>query len=84
MGTISDMCAQIIEARDGPVSVRELVNFLVAAGKFRHPEKDRANYGTVFGTLQRDERFAKKRGKGEFYLISKTSPDELPLVSSHA
>ena len=83
-GTIADMCAQIIEARDGPVSVRELVNFLVAAGKFRHPEKDRANYGTVFGTLQRDERFGKKRGKGEFYLISKISPDELPLVSSRA
>jgi hypothetical protein len=83
-GTIADMCAQVMEARGGPVTVRELVNILTAAGKFRNPEKDRGNYGTVFGTLQRDERFAKKRGKGEFYLISKSSPNALPLVSSRA
>ena len=81
-GTIADMCAQIIEARGAPVSVRELVTILTAAGKFRNPEKDRGNYGTVFGTLQRDERFGKKRGKGEFYLIGKTSPSEPLSVPS--
>src|SRR3990170_8722691 len=79
-GTIADMCAQVMEARNGPVSVRELVNVLAAAGKFRNPEKDRANYGTVFGTLQRDERFGKKRGKGEFHLLSGASPNE-PLLT---
>ena len=79
-GTIADMCAQIMEARGGPVTVRELVNTLAAAGKFRNPEKDRANYGTVFGTLQRDERFGKKRGKGEFHLLSGASPNE-PLLT---
>ena len=78
-GTIADMCAQVIEARDRAVSVRELVNILAAAGKFRHPEKDRANYGTVFGTLQRDERFGKKAGKGVFYLI-KEAPAAEPLL----
>lgn len=81
-GTIADMCAQIIEAKDGPVSVREFVNFLVAAGKFRHPEKDRANYGTVFGTLQRDERFGKKPGKGVFYLIREIPDAGLALRPS--
>ena len=83
-GTIADMCAQIIEARGGPVSVRELVNVLTAAGKFRNPEKDRGNYGTVFGTLQRDERFGKKRGKGEFYLIREESTAEALLPPSRA
>lgn len=78
--TIADMCAQIMEARNGPVSVRELVNILGAAGKFRNPEKDRANYGTVFATLQRDERFGKKRGKGEFYLLKVA--DAEPLLPS--
>ena len=76
-GTIADMCAQVIEARNGSVSVRELVNVLAAAGKFRNPEKDRANYGTVFGTLQRDERFGKKRGKGEFYLVKVADAEPL-------
>src|SRR3990172_8452220 len=76
-GTIADMCAQIMEARGGPVTVRELVNILAAASKFRNPEKDRANYGTVFGTLQRDERFGKKRGKGEFYLVKVADAEPL-------
>ncbi len=83
-GTIADMCAQIIEARGGPVSVRELVNVLTAAGKFRNPEKDRGNYGTVFGTLQRDERFGKKRGRGEFYLLREESTAEALLPPSRA
>lgn len=69
-GTIADMAAQIMEAQGGSVTVRELVDLLTAAGKFRSPEKDRHNYGTVFGTLQRDERFAKVPKKGEFYLRS--------------
>lgn len=69
-----------VRLRNGPVSVRELVTILRAAGKFRNPEKDRANYGTVFSTLQHDERFAKKRGKGEFYLIRETVPDDEPLL----
>ena len=69
-GTIADVCAQVIEAKGRPVPVRELVTILAAAGKFRHPENYRANYGTVFGTLQRDERFAKKARKGVFYLLA--------------
>lgn len=72
-GTIADMSAQIIEAKGGSVSVRELVNILRAAGKFKNPDRDRANYGTVFGTLQRDERFGKIPRKGEFYLVKDES-----------
>lgn len=78
-GTIADVCAQIIEARDRPVSVQEFVTILAAAGKFRHPENYRANYGTVFGTLQRDERFGKKPRKGVFYLIREI-PDAEPIL----
>jgi hypothetical protein len=67
-GSIADMSAQIVEAKGGPVTVRELVDVLTAAGKFKSREKRRANYGTVFSTLQRDERFGKVPNKGEFYL----------------
>lgn len=74
-GTIADMSAQIMEAKGGSVTVRELVNILTAAGKFKSPEKDRLNYGTVFGTLQRDDRFGKVPKKGEFYLLKDRSPD---------
>lgn len=72
-GTIADMAAQIIQDRGGPVTVRELVDLLTAAGKFKSPGKDRTNYGTVFGTLQRDERFIKTPKKGEFSLRSTTA-----------
>jgi hypothetical protein len=68
-GSIADMSVQIIEAKGGPVTVRELVDMLTAAGKFKSPEKRRGNYGTVFSTLQRDERFGKTPNKGEFYLV---------------
>lgn len=68
MGSIPDMSAQIMEATGGPVTVRELVELLTAAGKFKNPGKSRGNYGTVFGMLRRDERFGKTPGKGEFYL----------------
>ena len=71
-GTIADMSAQIMEARGGGVTVRELVDILTSAGKFKSPEKDRHNYGTVFGTLQRDERFEKVPKKGEFFLRNPT------------
>jgi len=82
-GTIADMSEQIIEAKGAPMTVRELVNVLRAAGKFRNPEKDRANYGTVFGTLQRDERFGKVPGKGQFYLVRLLSPNS-PLFAGAA
>ena len=82
-GTIADMCAQIMEARGGSVTVRELVNLLTAAGKFRSPEKDRHNYGTVFGTLQRDERFLKVPKKGEFYLKDPNAGPALYRRSTH-
>ena len=75
-GSIADMCAHIMEIKGGPVTVRELVNILAAAGKFRNPAHDRGNYGTVFGTLQRDERFGKTPGRGEFFL---KGTDESPL-----
>lgn len=68
-GSIADMSVQIIEAKGGPVTVGELVGVLTAAGKFKSPEKRRGNYGTVFSTLQRDERFGKVPNKGEFYLV---------------
>lgn len=74
-GTIADMAAQVIEAKGGRVTVRELVDILTAAGKFRNPEKDRQNYGTVYGTLQRDDRFSKVPKKGEFFLIEDRSPE---------
>ena len=67
-GSIPDMCAQVMEIRGGSVTVRELVRILAAVGKFRNPGNDRGNYGTVFGMLQRDERFGKVPGKGEFFL----------------
>jgi hypothetical protein len=79
-GTIADMCAQVIELRKEPVSVGELVKILTAAGKFRDSKNYRGNYGTVFGTLQRDERFGKVRGKGVFYLLDRTA--ESPLFGS--
>lgn len=69
-GTVADMCAQVIEVREGPVSVRELVQLLAAAGKFKSAKNYRANYGTVFATLQRNERFTKTPRKGEFRLAS--------------
>ncbi len=69
-GTVADMCAQVIEVREGPVSVRELVQLLAAAGKFKNAKNYRANYGTVFATLQRNERFTKTPRKGEFRLVS--------------
>ena len=72
-GTIADMAAQVMEAREGSVTVRDLVDILTAAGKFRNPDKDRQNYGTVYGTLQRDDRFSKIPKKGEFLL---TAPAE--------
>ena len=76
-GTVANMCAQVIEVRGGPVSVRELVRLLASAGKFKNPKNYRANYGTVFGTLQRDERFRKTPGKGEFRLASAASDEPL-------
>jgi hypothetical protein len=81
-GTIADMSAQIMEAKGGSVTVRELVNVLTAAGKFKSPEKDRLNYGTVFGTLQRDDRFGKVPRKGEFYLLKDRSPDSALFPSA--
>jgi len=78
-GTIADMCAQVIELRKEPVAVAELVKILTAAGKFRDSKNYRGNYGTVFGTLQRDERFGKVRGKGVFYLINRSA--ESPLFA---
>ena len=80
-GTTADMCAQVIELRKGPVSVAEFVKILTAAGKFKNPKNYRGNYGTVFGTLQRDERFGKVRGKGMFYLM-KDRTVESPLFAS--
>lgn len=79
-GSIADMSVQIIEAKDGPVTVRELVEVLTAAGKFKSPEKRRGNYGTVFSTLQRDERFGKVPNKGEFYLVKQREDSERPLL----
>jgi len=78
-GTIAEMCQQIIDARGGPVTVRELVDLLTSAGKFKSPEKDRHNYGTVFGTLQRDERFGKIPKKGAFYLRDSNTARALQL-----
>jgi len=82
-GTTADMCAQVIELRKEPVAVRELVKVLTAAGKFRNSKNYRGNYGTVFGTLQRDERFGKVRGKGIFYLLKDRTADS-PLFASSA
>jgi len=82
-GTISDMCAQVIELRQGPVKVSELVRILAAAGKFKDSKNYRANYGTVFGTLQRDDRFGKVAGKGVFYLLKDRTADS-PLFASSA
>ena len=65
-GTIADMAAQVIAAREGSVTVAQLVDILTAAGKFKTPENKRTNYGTVYGTLKNDERFGKVPGKGEF------------------
>jgi len=79
-GSIADMSVQIIEAKDGPVTVRELVEVLTAAGKFKSPEKRRGNYGTVFSTLQRDERFGKVPNKGEFYLVKQRRDSGRPLL----
>ena len=79
-GTIADMCAQVMELRKGPVPVGELVKILAAAGKFRDAKNYRGNYGTVFGTLQRDERFGKVHGKGVFYLTDRSA--ESPLFAS--
>ena len=81
-GTVANMCAQVIEVRGGPVSVRELVQLLASAGKFKNPKNYRANYGTVFATLQRDERFRKTPGKGEFRLESVESDE--PLFAAQA
>ena len=76
-GTVADMCAQIIQVRGGSVPVRELVQLLAGAGKFKNPKNYRSNYGTVFGTLQRDERFRKTPGKGKFGLVSSDSDQPL-------
>ena len=73
--TISNMCAQIMEAKSGSATVRELVNTLTAAGKFKNPDKDRQNYGTVYGTLQRDDRFSKVPKKGEFFLLDRSAEE---------
>ena len=82
-GTIADMCAQVIELKQGPVKVSELVRILAAAGKFKDAKNSRGNYGTVFATLQRDDRFGKTPGKGEFYLLKEKSPDS-PLFTEPA
>ena len=82
-GSIADMSVQIIEAKGGPVTVRELVDMLTAAGKFKSPEKRRGNYGTVFSTLQRDERFGKIPNKGEFYLIKQGDADQALFPPPH-
>jgi hypothetical protein len=82
-GSIADMSVQIIEAKGGPVTVRELVDMLTAAGKFKSPDKRRGNYGTVFSTLQRDERFGKTPNKGEFYLIKQGDADQALFPPPH-
>lgn len=74
-GTIADMAAQVIAAREGSVSVAQLVDILTAAGKFRTPENKRTNYGTVYGTLKNDERFGKVPGKGEFFLEDRSAEE---------
>ena len=75
-GTIADMAAQVIAAREGKVTVAQLVDVLTAAGKFKTPENKRINYGTVYGTLKNDERFGKVPGKGEFFLVEDRSAEE--------
>lgn len=75
-GTIADMAAQVIAAREGNVTVAQLVDVLTAAGKFKTPENKRTNYGTVYGTLQADARFGKVSGKGEFFLVEDRSAEE--------
>ena len=42
-GTIADMAAQVIAAREGNVTVAQLGDVLTAAGKFKTPEKKRTN-----------------------------------------
>lgn len=75
-GTIADMVAQVIAAREGSVTVAQLVDILTAAGKFKSPENKRTNYGTVYGTLKNDERFGKVPGRGEFFLVEDRSAEE--------
>jgi hypothetical protein len=82
-GSIADMSVQIMEAKDGPVTVRELVDVLTAAGKFKSPEKRRGNYGTVFSTLQRDERFGKVPNKGVFFLIKQGNAKQAIFSAPH-
>jgi hypothetical protein len=80
-GTIADMCAQIIAAHGRPATVRELVTLLANAGKFKNAANYRTNYGTVFGTLQRDERFHKAPNKGVFDLAPAVAERHGPLFS---
>ncbi len=75
-GTIADMAAQVIAAKEGNVTVAQLVDILTAAGKFKSPENKRTNYGTVYGTLKNDERFGKVTGRGEFFLVEDRSAEE--------
>lgn len=74
-GTIADMAAQVIAAREDNVTVAQLVDVLTAAGKFKTPENKRTNYGTVYGTLKNDERFGKVPGKGEFFLVERSDEE---------
>jgi hypothetical protein len=80
-GSIADMCAQIIGAYGHPIPIKELVRLLVEVGKFKNPKNYRGNYGTVFGTLQRDERFRKLPGKGTFTLAPNATERHGPLFS---
>jgi hypothetical protein len=68
--TIADMAASIMSAHGGTMRVRDVLTELTQAGKLRGSHGD---YGTVYGTLQRDPRF-EWAAKGEFRLASANEP----------
>lgn len=70
MGTIADMAAVILKKQGQPMKVAEVARVLEATGKLKAGKTSaHQNYGTVYGTLQRDRRF-ERLAQGRFGLAA--------------
>ncbi len=77
-GTIADVALKVLIDKGGPRSVGYLVSELQALGKLKGGgTSGRADYGTVYQAISRDDRFVKV-GKGEFSPVEEP-PTELVL-----
>lgn len=74
-GTVATIAYEYIRNHGGPMKVADVVKMLSAVGKFKSPDA-RSNYGTVYGTLNADDRFVRV-GEGQFEIRERVKQPSL-------